>query len=199
MRWPMTKNRVALSLSRKTHSGIPRLIIYIFRSHKAEWKKQVCSWNSRSVSPKSQTTGGHCHCFFNSLQTWWPTVQDGLSQIVVPSEQRFFYILLWQHVWVVGLDYNELPSPSRLTRRVPLVGTPTENEASGLISDKSSSKFSAEDLSNYLFLHSGREDPTPVVSVDSMWSRSHAFVRFLADNHQRALPPGRIDWVGGGG
>ena len=37
MRWPMTKNRVVLSisLSRKTYSDIPRLILYIFRSHKA--------------------------------------------------------------------------------------------------------------------------------------------------------------------
>ena len=119
--------------------------------------------------------------------------RTGYHKLLFRPNKDFFTFLLWQHVWVVGLDYNELPSPSRLTRRVPLVGTPTENEASGLISDKSSSKFSAEDLSNYLFLHSGREDPTPVVSVDSMWSRSHAFVRFLADNHQRALPPGRID------
>ena len=134
---------------------------------------------------------------FNSLQTWWPTVQTGYTSHCCPVRTTFFYILLCQHVWVVGLDYNEPPSP-RLTRRVPVVGTPTENEASGLISDKSSSKFSAEDLSNYLLLHSGREDPTPVVSVDSMW-RSHAFVRFLADNHQRVLLPGRTDWVGGGG
>ena len=116
---------------------------------------------------------------------------DGLHITLLSRPNNIFYILLCQHVWVVGLDYNEPPSP-RLTRRVPVVGTPTENEASGLISDKSSSKFSAEDLSNYLFLHSGREDPTPVVSVDSMW-RSHAFVRFLADNHQRALLPGRTD------
>ena len=38
-RWLMTKNRVALSislsLSRLTYSGIPRLILYIFRSRKA--------------------------------------------------------------------------------------------------------------------------------------------------------------------
>ena len=76
---------------------------------------------------------------------------DGLHITLLSRPNNIFCILLCQHVWVVGLDYNEPPSP-RLTRRVPVVGTPTENEASGLISDKSSSKFSAEDLSNYLFL-----------------------------------------------
>ena len=46
---------------------------------------------------------------FNSLQTWWPTVQTGYTSHCCPVRTTFFYILLCQHVWVVGLDYNEPP------------------------------------------------------------------------------------------